>query len=158
MANEIITIRNADIIFSNLEGRIEQYNKQGKKVFSLLFDAEEYGPVLDKAGIAYKENNYGTYVKVQVNYEGFRKPSIYIRTPEGNLRLMPKDEVGEIDSMDILSVDAELNAYHYETPQGSGVVAYLKTLIVEPYVSPLVLGVTHIPSKESLGDEDVPFE
>ena len=135
---ENIIIENAKIVHRNFAGRVDQFNKSGNKTFSLvLSDHDEAKRLLDEGWYVKQfksrmdddqdtEPDY--FLPVTVSYKSY-PPKIYIVT-RNNVRLLREDEVGNLDDLEIASVDLTIRPYCWEVNGKSGVRAYLKTMYV----------------------------
>ena len=136
-----LTVENAQIIFRNLEGREDQYNRAGKRGFSLLINDQEMANRLMADGWNVKalrqrdpEDPPAWHLPIAVNYGGYNPPNITLVTPVGGGKyvstVMDEDIVHRIDTFDIDHCDLIINPYEWSVNGKSGVKAYLKNMYV----------------------------
>ena len=126
---------NAKIVHRNFAGRVDQYNKDGKRTFSLVIENPDDAEKLIEEGWYVKrfkprddQDEPGYFLPVTVSYKAY-PPKIYL-VSKGNVRLLREDEVGNIDDYEIENVDITIRPYCWEASGKEGVRAYLKTMYV----------------------------
>lgn len=129
----IIQIDDARIMYKNLSGKPSQYNRAGDRDFSVVIPNEELADQLVDAGwnVKVKEFEDGgklMYLKVKVKFND-RGPVIYLKSGMNQIRL-DEETVGQIDYMDIASVDMDIRPYDWEVRGEIGRTAYLSAMRV----------------------------
>ena len=140
----IIEIRDAKITFCNFEGRRGDYNEEGDRNFCLIIPTQEMADVLIEQGYNVKirppREEFDSpfmYLKVNVNFDGYRPPSIYA-TSGRNTRKLGPETVGELDRSRIMGVDMNISPFHWNKGGRSGTAAYLQSLVADLEVDSIV--------------------
>lgn len=129
-----IIITDCKIIYTNFEGREDQYNKNGNRTFDILLENED-ADILAKEGynIKYPLNEEGERdyersprLRASVSYKLY-EPKVYIINGEQKTKLT-EETVGTLDNVDIEYCDIVLTPYHWESNFGKGIKPYLKSL------------------------------
>jgi hypothetical protein len=131
-----IKIEDAQIIFRNFSGEKSQYNKDGKRTFSVILTDLDLVDQLRRDGWRPKplkprdeddaEERY--HLPVVVGF-GKIKPLIHCHT-SANSTLLDEETVGMLDIVDIVGVDLVLRPYEWDVQGDTGIKAYLKTMHV----------------------------
>lgn len=132
-----VTIRRAQILFRNFSGRQTPYNNKGDRNFCVLLN-EADALALHEAGWnvkATKPREEGDepepYIKVTVNFEGYRPPKVVLITNQGKNRTdLSEDMVDLVDKLEIDYVDLIVRPYQWKVGDNSGITAYLKSIFV----------------------------
>jgi len=132
-----VTIREAQVLFRNFAGRKTPYNAEGDRNFCVILE-EETATQLHQAGWnikATKPREEGDqpepYLKVTVNFNGFRPPKVVLITNQGKNRTdLSEDMVDLVDKIEIKYVDLIVRPYNWTVGDNSGITAYLKSLFV----------------------------
>lgn len=132
--SEVVTIKDAKILFRNLAGRLAQYNSEGDRNFSVVLSPELAKDLTArnwrvKQLKPREDGEEGDYhLKVKVNYNTGRPPRVILVTSKGKTEL-GAEEVMMVDAIDIEKVDVVLNGW-YNDMAGGGYSAFLKTMVV----------------------------
>ena len=118
------------IIFRNLEGRGDKFNRAGNRCFSVLIDDPRTAIQLQSEGWNVKSSkpknsgdNIYWYLPVTVNLSGNTK--VYLITDQRIL--LKEDDVYLVDEMELAYADLILRAYDWEVNGKHGRKAYLNT-------------------------------
>lgn len=131
-----IEINDARIIFPNFSGAPTKFKREGgDRDFQLVIPNQEMADMLMAEGYnvtikAPEDPDAEPYrkLKVKVNFNGYRPPSIYVESGRAK-RKLTEETVGELDRMSIRSVDLDIRPYDWTNPAGqSGRTAYLESL------------------------------
>lgn len=135
--NKIITFENVEILpgsFRNFSGAPDKFNSRGGKRYFHLVLTEEEAEILNAEGWNVKRTNprdeeeLGVpFVKVLVNFDSDWPPTVWAGAGR-NMKRLNEVSVAMLDRADIISVDLEINARPYETPDRKGVTGYLRTM------------------------------
>lgn len=155
--NETVTIRGARLIFRNFSGKKGTYNAEGDRNFCVILPPETADELLEKGWnvkeLPAKEDDPDSlpipYIRVSVNYDGYRPPKITLINSKGKTPIT-EDDVSLLDWAEISNVDLILNPYHWEVNGKTGIKAYLKTLFVEIYEDELELEYANIEDSAQL--------
>lgn len=123
------------IIHRNLSGIVGEYNKSGNRCFSIVLTNEE-AEELAARGFNVRtrparENidELFCFLPCFVNYEHL-PPKIY-RVTGKKMMLLGENNVGTLDSSDILNVNVLVNARYWDVNGSRGIKAYVNTMYVE---------------------------
>lgn len=141
-----VTIRDAQIIFRNFEGKADLYNVAGQRNFGVALD--------EKLALAMLEDNWpvkrfkpreedldedpdaiGTpYIKVTLKYRDrqdnpVKPPTVGLVTSRGRTNL-DEGNVKMLDLVEITKADLIIRPFAWEVGEKSGIAAYLKSLFV----------------------------
>lgn len=162
-----------EILFSNLEGRRDQYNAKGDRSFRLKFNDSEFAQQLAEEGwnikiYTPKNDNYEPYyymtvkTKFRCDSEGVRQDPEIHRVNAKNDILCVAANMGDIDnayaSGKVVRTDLVINPYHWSNPgmgAGEGVTAYLREMWIEVEDSPFA---ARYANRCSNFEDDVPFD
>ena len=113
---EKLNISGARIVWPNFSGKATDYNAEGKRNFTVVFEDE------------------GKFNTMKVNigaYKGdpARDPKIY-RICNGHKVLLTEKTVGCLDFDDITYIDLRVRPYNWERANKSGTSAYLDVMYV----------------------------
>lgn len=140
---EHIFMENLDgsqIRFRNFAGREQPpYNPAGKRNFSVDILDEEYARKLAEDGwnVKFSEPNedgtvYPPRLSVNVSYKIDNLQPRIMMEQAGNKVYLNEQTVGDLDTMEILTVKAiEIRPYNWEVSGNTGVTAYLDKMRVE---------------------------
>lgn len=133
----ILQIDEARIIFKNLSGAPDKYNRQGgKRSFSVKIEDEEIANALVKEGweVRIKDGREEgdpprMHLPVKINFNDFG-PNVYLKS--GNaINVLDANTVGCLDRLEIASVDLDLRPYNWTDDDGKPRrSAYLKSMHV----------------------------
>ena len=132
---QILEINDARIIFRNFSGVGDKYNREGDRNFSVVIPNVEIAEALKKDGwnVKEKEAEDGSVLyrlPVKVSYAN-RGPAIYVVSGNNDPVRLDENTVDMLDNIDIMSVDMDINPYHWELRDGTkGVAAYLDAMRV----------------------------
>lgn len=132
-----VEINDARIIYPNFAGAPTKFNPRGgDRDFHIVIPTQELAEELIADGYNVKikapreegEEPF-RYMKIKVNFGGFRPPAIYVES--GNVRrTLTEETVGELDRIRIRSVDMDIRPYDWTSANGEGRTAYLQSIYV----------------------------
>lgn len=135
--NTVLTIEHAETIYKrNFGGQPDSFNPNGgKRYFNVIVPEDLVEPLIND-GWHVKETHprddqaVQHYLKVNVNFDGFRPPKIWVKTEghKGDPILLDAETVGEMDSYEIANMT--VNITPWITKKYSTVPAYLKSAYV----------------------------
>lgn len=135
MANGIISIEDARIIFKNFAGEERQYNDKGKRNFNIDLrkdDAErlrDFGFNVRVRPPRNEDDDPQYLLQVAISYK-YRNPKVVLITSKAK-RELDEDSIDILDKIDFAKVDLTIRPYNWEMPNGqSGVKAYLNSIYV----------------------------
>ena len=133
-----LALDNVRLIYLNFSGTIGDFNREGRRTFNVVIDDPEYATQLSNEGwnvkikpakIEGEEPLYHIPVTLKWNdqYPNLN-PEIYLKTPNGRVRMLGEDEVYQLDSVKILNVDLDIRPFNYKG--GHSITAYLSRMEV----------------------------
>lgn len=131
----ILTIRNAKLIFRNFSGKPSQYSPEGRRTFSVVIDDEEFANQLINDGWnvktrkPYRDDDPPSFHLPVAVFFGKFPPKVICRGSNGNV-LLDENQVGMLDWVEIVNADLTIRPRTYEIAGRQGIKAYLKTLAV----------------------------
>lgn len=133
---KLLQIDDARIIFKNFSGEESKFNRAGDRNFAVRIDDAELADQLiaDGWNVTVKppkeegDDPY-MYIKVKIKFND-RGPKVFLRSGK-HVRRLSEQNVGLLDSIDILRVDLDLRAYDWEVNGKTGRTAYLDSINVE---------------------------
>lgn len=132
---DILQIDEARIVYRNLSGRGDKYNREGDRNFAVLIPNEDIARELLDRGWNVKikppreegdEPFIFLPVKVKFNDRG---PNVYLRTGRVQNRL-DEESVCCLDNIDIASVDLDIRPFDWDVNGKTGRTAYLQSMRV----------------------------
>ena len=132
---DILQIDEARIVYRNLSGRGDNYNREGDRNFAVLIPNEDIARELLDRGWNVKikppreegdEPFIFLPVKVKFNDRG---PNVYLRTGRVQNRL-DEESVCCLDNIDIVSVDLDIRPFDWDVNGKTGRTAYLQSMRV----------------------------
>lgn len=133
--NGILQIDNAKIAFRNFSGEGSKFNREGDRNFAVIIPTEEMADQLVADGWNVKikapreeGDEPFMFLPVKVKFNG-RGPHIYVQTGAA-LNQISEERVGEIDDLDISSVDLDVRPYEWDVNGKVGRTAYLRSMKV----------------------------
>lgn len=128
-----VEIDGARIIWPNFSGGPTKYNREGgKREFNIIIPNDDLMQDLLDAGWRVKvlpAREEGEeplrYLKVNVNFGGYRPPTIWVMAGPHRRKLREED-VYQLDQISIDHVDLDISPYHSNGYQ----VAYLQSMVV----------------------------
>lgn len=132
---DILQIDEARIVYRNLSGRGDKYNREGDRNFAVLIPNEDIARELLDRGWNVKikppreegdEPFIFLPVKVKFNDRG---PNVYLRTGRVQNRL-DEESVSCLDNIDIVSVDLDIRPFDWDVNGKTGRTAYLQSMRV----------------------------
>lgn len=131
-------------VWRNFSGEARRYNREGSRNFNIEILDSNLKADLEKEGYVVKEiypkdedgkpntNEEPTrFLKVNINFNDYG-PKIYLYSKEApHGVLLTEETVSQLDNADILDCSMKIRAYHYDTPTGSGITAYLNEMNVK---------------------------
>lgn len=131
-----IELENATIIYPNFSGKEGRFNREGDRFFSVFIDDAAQAQEMAEDGWNVKirkprdedeEPRY--YIQVAVNYNFYKKPEIY-RIINGRKFLLEEEDLGQLDSDDILSADMVIRPRIWDDNGTTRIKAYLSEMYV----------------------------
>ena len=134
-------VEDAPLIFRNIKGREDQYNREGDRNFAVILDPDVAKEML-KDGWNVRElkpreegDAPTPYIQVAVKFD-IRPPKIVTITSSGRTNLT-EDSVEVLDWAEIRTADLIVRGYEWSVNGKSGVKAYLQSLFVTIEEDPL---------------------
>lgn len=132
----VLTLEHAKFIYRpNFSGMADRYNPNGGKRYFNVKVPEDIVDQLIDDGWNVKSTNpqddqaVEHYIKVNVNFGGFRPPKVWVKTgAKGTPVLLDEDTIGQMDSFEI--EDMTLNITPWVTDKYATTPAYLKSAFV----------------------------
>lgn len=135
-AGKLLQIDDARIIFKNFSGEESKFNRAGDRNFAVRIDDTELADQLiaDGWNVTVKPpkeegDDPRMYIKVKIKFND-RGPKVFLKSGK-HVRRLSEQNVGLLDSIDILRVDLDLRAYDWEVNGKTGRTAYLDSINVE---------------------------
>lgn len=133
---KLLQIDDARIIFKNFSGEESKFNRAGDRNFAVRINDPDVVDQLiaDGWNVTVKppkeegDDPY-MYIKVKIKFND-RGPKVFLRSGK-HVRRLSEQNVGLLDSIDILRVDLDLRAYDWEVNGKTGRAAYLDSINVE---------------------------
>lgn len=133
---KLLQIDDARIIFKNFSGEESKFNRAGDRNFAVRINDPDVVDQLiaDSWNVTVKppkeegDDPY-MYIKVKIKFND-RGPKVFLRSGK-HVRRLSEQNVGLLDSIDILRVDLDLRAYDWEVNGKTGRTAYLDSINVE---------------------------
>lgn len=137
---EMLEIKDARICYLNFSGIKGEYNKEGKRGFSVVIPDQELADMLsnDEWNVKVRpprdpDDSPFFHLPVKVNFNG-REPYAYLRCWD-NVTILNEETIGLLDQISIASVDMIIKPYHWTNPKGeTGVSAYLYSIVVTQHI------------------------
>lgn len=138
---DTLAIEDARLIFRNFSGRKTEYNRFGRRSFSVILPDGDLADNLKEIGWNVKtlkprdeEEEVRYFLDVTISFDN-RPPNVYMITKTNRKKTrLDEDTIDLLDTADIVSVDIAINPYHWEInnklESKSGIKAYLKTMYV----------------------------
>ena len=165
---------NFEVLFSNLEGRKDQFNSNGERTFRLKFNDPEFAQQLSEDGwniriYTPKNEDYEPYhfmtVKTKFREDSdnvYQDPEIHLVNSKNDI-LCGAQNMHDIDmafaNRKVERVDLVLNPYHWVHPgmgNGEGITAYIREMWVEIQDSPFASRYADR-NNFNTGSEEIPF-
>lgn len=107
-AGRKILLDNADIDFRNFSGKVDDFNRDGKRKFTVIIEDEEIANALiaEGANVKWKEAKERWELEVQVSYRFF-EPAAYLLSGR-NRKTLNESNIGMLDVIDIERVDMDI--------------------------------------------------
>lgn len=159
-----VVFEDVRIMFRNFKGEETPYNRAGNRNFCVVIDDEVFAERMKDDGWNVKilpPREEGDkplcYIQVVASYK-FQPPKVYLLT-KTNKTLLDEDTIGELDDVDIESVDLIIRPYNWEVNGKSGVKAYLKSMYVKIREDFLAEKYANFGSdiEEEMDEDDLPF-
>lgn len=132
--NGNLQVDDARIIFKNFAGEASQYNREGDRNFAMIIP-EDLADRLTQDGWNVKvrppkdeEDEGFMYLPIKVKFNA-RGPRIYLITGESH-NTIDEELVGQLDELDIQSVNMDIRPYDWEFGGKTGRTAYLSAMEV----------------------------
>lgn len=135
--NNILSIRDARILFRNFSGKEQRYNPAGNRNFCVILPDDVVDHLKEDGwNIRYlKPREDGDdptpYVQVKVAFNAF-PPKIVLVTKSGK-NILNEDNINMLDWAEITKVDLAIRPRHWDDNGRDRVKAYLKTMYVTVY-------------------------
>lgn len=142
LANGNLRIDDARIIFRNFSGAPTKFNsKGGSRDFALVIPNEEiYDALLrdkNSGGVAWNVKKLDTqddqdplmFLKVRVNFDGFRPPNVYLKT-DGKKVKLDEESIDILDQVEIQRVDLDIRPFDGDVNGKPFRSAYLQSMCV----------------------------
>lgn len=160
--SRILEIENAELVFTNFEGRGDRFNTEGNRNFCVFIDDPATVDALkdDLWNVrSLPGRNEGDpdryYIRVRLNYRSRRPPRVYLITDDGTKEtLLNEDSVKILDNADIKTVDLSISPYHYNVNGKEGTSGYLNEMYVTLYESKF----SRKYSKLAQNNDDIPVD
>lgn len=161
---EVITIRDAAIIFKNFTGEKKQYNAEGDRNFSVMLnEADALG--LQDQGFNVKpikqredDDEQLYHLKVKINFAN-RPPRVWLVSnidPETGIgrsrNMLGEGMVGILDQLESTRVDLTLTPYDWDVNGKSGRTLYLQSLFFTMYEDELEQEYANVQQIGTMGD------
>lgn len=132
---EMVAFSGVRIINRNFSGLAKEYNKSGARGFCVLLTQEE-ADELSARGYNVRirpakedPNAFFCHLQVAVRFD-FLPPKIYRVLPD-KMMLLNENNVGVLDTSDIINVDLVVNARHWNINGASGIKCYVNSMYVQ---------------------------
>ena len=132
---DILQIDEARIVYRNLSGRGDKYNREGDRNFAVLIPNEDIARELLDRGWNVKikppreeSDEPFIFLPVKVKFND-RGPNVYLRTGRVQNRL-DEESVCCLDNIDIVSVDLDIRPFDWDVNGKTGRTAYLQSMRV----------------------------
>lgn len=127
-------LENVQLAFRNFSGTAGRYNREGDRNTMLVLP-EDVAMELHEAGWnikmkTYEESGETVYrIKAKVNFNSRRPPKIVaVSAQTGKQLILDANNIGILDSLDVISVDVILSPYQWNIENMRGITAYVKTM------------------------------
>lgn len=127
------TIEDAEIFYTNFEGREGRFNAEGDRSFCVTIP-EDAVPDMEEEGwnIRWRdradERARTAYTQINVGYK-IRPPRIVLISGESHT-LLGEDEISMLDWADIISVDLTVRKRPWTNNNGAGIKGWLQSMYV----------------------------
>lgn len=132
-----VVLENVSLKFLNFSGRIDQYNANGRRKFSVVLPPE-VARDMEKDGWNVKwpkprpdfpdDDPFDPTLAVEASYRIF-SPQITVVLGKRRVNYT-EDMLDLLDTADIINVDLVIQPSFYDNPTGAGVKAYLKKAFI----------------------------
>ena len=130
---DILQINDARIIYRNLRGEGNKFNREGDRNFAVVIPNQELADELIDRGWNVKikeliDEEPFRYLPVKVKFND-RGPQVYLVSGNAH-RKLSEDIVSIVDEIDIRSVNLDVRPYDWKVNGKSGRTAYLQSIEV----------------------------
>ena len=155
----VLKLTHAQFIYCpNFSARADTYNPNGGKRYFNVKVPEDIVDSLIADGWNVKATNpkddqaVEHYIKVNVNFNGFRPPKVWVKSgAKGEPVLLDEETIGQMDTFEI--VDMELNITPWVTDRYDTIPCYLKSAFVTIADDDAPAGFFNVENN----DEEAPF-
>lgn len=157
----ILQIDDARIVFRNFSGAGSKFNREGDRNFAVVISDREIADAMIKEGWKVRikppreegEDPF-MYLPVKVKF-GYSGPNVYVMSGPATVKL-DEANVGQLDEIDIESVDLDIRPFDTTTPDGTPTrSAYLVSIEVTQKVDRFA---ARHAKRRAVAEDDVPFE
>lgn len=131
----ILQIDDANIIFPNFSGEPDKFNREGDRNFAIRFyDEDLVNELIDRGwNVRVKPpreegDDPFMYLPVKIKFND-RGPIVRLESGD-NVRELNENTIGNLDNINIRTVDMDIRPYHWEVNGKQGCTAYLQNLYV----------------------------
>lgn len=131
-----ITFENARLVFTNFEGKGDNFNPKGVRNFCVLLD-DDVANELKAQGynvryLAAREPGDAdqAYMQVKVSYDNYPPKVVLVSPSTGKQTILTEDTISILDWTEMANVDFMTSPYEWEINGKTGVKPYLKKMFV----------------------------
>jgi len=126
------TLEGAEILYHNFEGRINEYNKEGKKSMAILLPPA-FAEQLRRDGWHVNETKAEDeeagemgrpFINIKINFK-FKPPRVILVTSTG-MTPLTEHSIGMLDDADIANLDLTCVGSNWEIGPNTGISCYLQ--------------------------------
>ena len=135
--NRTLIIRDASLIFKNFAGKESEFNRDGKRSFSVVIEDAETAQEMIRDGWNLKplkkrneEDEQRWHLSVEVRYDNFPPRIVMRRNGRANVDL-DEESVACLDYAHIRNAYVNINPSRWTVQGRGGIKAYLKSMIVD---------------------------
>lgn len=127
-------IEDANICARNFAGARDRFGNEGRRTFLLRLKEEQAQELIDDGWDVREFNNrddddlYPYFIQVNVKFNGYRDPNIYLQTRKNRTRL-EEGEVGQLDYAEFEKIDISIVPFISKNSKTGRAKAYLRTFM-----------------------------